>query len=92
MSKHVYTTFGTFDFGILGECECEISFTYSPGHPGSWYRRNGDPGDPPDPAEADVVKVMCDGVDITALAADAISDHPAFEEAAAEAYNDANEE
>ena len=73
--NHVYTTFCMFDFGIIGECECEISFTYDPKS-----------------EELEISSVKCDGVDITNLAADAISDHPAFEEAASEAYNDANEE
>ena len=30
-----------------------VSFRYSPGRAGSMYQRNGDPGDPPEPAEVE---------------------------------------
>jgi hypothetical protein len=30
-----------------------ITYRYSPGRPGTFYARNGDPGDPPEPAEVD---------------------------------------
>lgn len=34
-----------------------IDFDYTPGHPGCWYLRNGDPGFPPEPAEVIVNSV-----------------------------------
>jgi hypothetical protein len=36
-------------------CGLELFCTgeYTPGHPRSYYERNGDPGDPPDPPEFD---------------------------------------
>lgn len=34
------------------------AFTYFPGHPGCWYRRNGDPGDPPEPDEIEIGEVV----------------------------------
>lgn len=37
---------------IEGEdVEFEVEGSYTQGHPGTMYRSNGDPGDPPDPAE-----------------------------------------
>lgn len=35
--------------------EVEVECDYSPGHPGCWYLPNGDPGDPPEPAEMNVI-------------------------------------
>lgn len=34
-----------------------------PGTPGTLYRRNGDPGDPPEPAEVEVLSVTRSGVE-----------------------------
>lgn len=54
----------TLDFGSLGEHEVEVQYTYSPGRPGEMYLRNGDPGYPPDPAEAEIIAVYLFGLDI----------------------------
>jgi hypothetical protein len=35
------------------ECHWPINYRYTPGRPGTFYARNGDPGDPPEPAEVD---------------------------------------
>lgn len=40
------------------------AFTHYPGHPGSWYRRNGDPGDPPEPDEIEYSSIKINGVEI----------------------------
>jgi hypothetical protein len=40
-----------YDDGI----EIVIEFSFSPGRPGSFYKRNGDPGDPPEPDSIDFV-------------------------------------
>ena len=37
------------------------SFTFYPGHPGTWYRRNGDPGDPPEPDEIELHEIVLHG-------------------------------
>ena len=36
--------------GLIFEC----GFLYSPGRPGTMYRKNGDPGDPPEEAELEL--------------------------------------
>jgi len=41
----------------LGECEVVATVRYYPAFPGSWYRRNGDPGDPPEPSEVEVIAI-----------------------------------
>lgn len=46
--------------------ELIVTGDYSPYHPGTMYRRNGDPGDPPEPAEFSISQVLSDGSDITA--------------------------
>jgi hypothetical protein len=38
-------------FGLDFRADCN----YSAGHPGCRYQRNGDPGDPPEPAECEIV-------------------------------------
>jgi hypothetical protein len=42
-----------------------VSGEYSPGCAGSMYRRNGDPGDPPEPSEFYIEKIMVDEQNIT---------------------------
>lgn len=49
------------------DCEAHITFTYSPGRPGTWYKRNGDPGDPPEPDELDIESVKVDGSEVPEL-------------------------
>lgn len=76
----------TLNLGELGEKECSVVAKYYKGHPGTWYRRNGDPGDPPEPDEVEVISVRCDEVDITDLAAEYLSENDSFLEAASELY------
>lgn len=47
------------------EITVEVSGKYHPEIGGSFYRENGDPGDPPEPAEFEIHKVTLAGVDIT---------------------------
>lgn len=54
----------TFDFGILGEREVEVTYKYSPGTPDVMYLPNGDPGYPGDPAELEILDVTLDGIRI----------------------------
>jgi len=76
----------TLDLPRVGEVECEILVSYYPGHPGSFYKRNGDPGDPPEPPEADLLEVRCNGVELAEF--EYSIDQDWLEEAAAEAYSD----
>ena len=47
------------------EITVAVSGKYHPEVGGSFYRSNGDPGDPPEPAEFEIHKVTFAGVDIT---------------------------
>jgi len=76
----------TLDLGVFGERECSVIAKYYKGHPGSWYRSNGDPGDPPEPDEVEVISVSCDGIDLTDLAAEYLSENDNFLETASELY------
>ncbi len=38
----------TLECGVLGEQDFRFDCYYTPGRPGSFYARNGDPGDPPE--------------------------------------------
>ena len=61
------TTFSqtvTLDFGILGEHEVQVDYTYSAGRPGKMYLRNGDPGYPDEPAEVEILNVWLYGRDV----------------------------
>ena len=41
-------------------CECEVrAKVYNLGHPGTMYQRNGDPGDPPEGPEIEILSVAC---------------------------------
>lgn len=71
---------------ITKEIHLEVEFRYCPGHPGTWYRRNGDPGDPPEPDEVDVVSVRWMGVDLTEQLAKFLSENDTFREMATEEY------
>jgi len=42
---------------FLNDEEWTAHFTYHPATSGSWYKRNGDPGDPPEPDELEVEKL-----------------------------------
>ena len=46
------------------DIEVEIDADYSPGFAGSWYRNNGDPGDPPESAEITINSIMGDNGEI----------------------------
>ena len=48
------------------EITVAVSGKHHPEVGGSFYRSNGDPGDPPEPAEFEIHKVTFAGVDITA--------------------------
>jgi len=52
---------------IYLEIEVEIEGSYSAGRPGTFYRSNGDPGDPPEPAEFEIHSVKWQGVDISPM-------------------------
>ena len=41
-----------------------VSFNYTKGRPGSMYKSNGDPGDPPEGDELEILSAMFDGVDV----------------------------
>lgn len=51
------------------ETEVTLECSYAPGFAGSFYKNNGDPGDPPEPDEVQVDTVTLDGVVLA-------SDHP----------------
>lgn len=52
---------------IYLEIEVEIEGNHSPGRPGTFYRSNGDPGDPPEPEEFEIQSVKWQGVDISSM-------------------------
>lgn len=39
------------------EIEVTVEGSYTPGYAGRWYAPNGDPGDPPEPAEVEVESI-----------------------------------
>lgn len=53
----------TLDFGVLGEQDVEVSYSYSPGKPGRMYMRNGDPGYPDEPDVFEILSVLLFGLD-----------------------------
>ena len=61
------------------------AFSYYPGTAGSWYRRNGDPGDPPEAAEVEFTSIVYQGKEFKPSGDEAIK----LEEAAMQyAYDD----
>jgi len=50
---------------IYLEIEVDVTGQYIKGHPGSFYRSNGDPGDPPEPDQFEITNVVWNGLDIT---------------------------
>lgn len=50
---------------IYLEIEVEVTGEFHKGHPGSFYRSNGDPGDPPEPDCFEIQGVIWNGLDIT---------------------------
>lgn len=78
---------------FLDDVEHEVLFRYYPGHPGCWYRPNGDPGDPPEPDEVEIIGVYRphpqgdrEDVDVTDKYADELAESDNFREQAAEIY------
>ena len=60
MERINFRTFITVEDADGGEVEVDVEVrgVYYPGSPGTWYRRNGDPGDPPEPAEWELTSVI----------------------------------
>ena len=50
---------------ITLEIEVEVEGKFYEGSPGSFYRSNGDPGDPPEPSSFEIDKVFWGDLDIT---------------------------
>ncbi len=50
----------SFEFCLNGT-EVKVEANYWPAYAGCWYRSNGDPGDPPEPSEAEITSITCDG-------------------------------
>jgi hypothetical protein len=50
---------------IYLEIEVEVTGDYTKGSPGTFYRSNGDPGDPPEPEMFEIKNVIWNGLDIT---------------------------
>ena len=42
----------------------KVDFNYYPGSPGVMYKCNGDPGDPPESEEVEILYAMMDGIDV----------------------------
>lgn len=45
----------------------EVVYDYSPSSPGCMYKRNGDPGDPPEAEEIDINEVYAEGSTVNLL-------------------------
>jgi hypothetical protein len=43
----------------------KCKYDFLPGSPGCMYKRNGDPGNPPEPAEVHLTEVDLGGLDVT---------------------------
>lgn len=50
---------------IYLEIEVEVTGEFSKGYYGSFYRSNGDPGDPPEPDSFEIRGIRWNGLDIT---------------------------
>lgn len=75
------TTFSqtvTLDFGVLGEQDVQVDYTYSRGRPGKMYMPNCDPGYPDEPAKVEILNVYLHGFDtqphLTEAALDSLLD------------------
>jgi hypothetical protein len=74
----------------VAEIPVNVEAYYSPARMGCWYRRNGDPGDPPEPAEVEILAVTDDtGTDLLDLVNGDEQFLMTLEEAAAVSYDDA---
>lgn len=49
----------------FGEGFAQVTGYYTPGRAGTMYKRNGEPGDPPEPPEFELESIVVGGVDIT---------------------------
>jgi hypothetical protein len=65
---------------IYIEIEVEVEGKYIKEQPGSFYRSNGDPGDPPEPAQFEIQSVKHGNKDITKHLDDINFDWYALEE------------
>lgn len=43
--------------GMEVDVPVRVFYSFTPGYPGCWYLRNGDPGHPPEPAEVEIERV-----------------------------------
>ena len=50
---------------IYLEIEVEVTGNFIKGHSGTFYRSNGDPGDPPEPDMFEIENIVWNGLDIT---------------------------
>lgn len=56
--KEVFVSDCPFDDPLL------VSFNYTKGRPGSMYKSNGDPGDPPEGDELEILSATFNGLDV----------------------------
>jgi hypothetical protein len=76
---------------IYLEIEVDVEGHFSPGKPGTFYRSNGDPGDPPEPTEFQIEKVIWQGVDIAPMLDKDNFDFSSLEEDCIADIEDSNE-
>lgn len=76
---------------IYLEIEVDVEGNFSPGSPGTFYRSNGDPGDPPESAEFEIEKVIWQGVDIAPMLDKENFDFSSLEEDCIADIEDSNE-
>ncbi len=56
--------------------EAEITALYWPATKGCWYRKNGDPGFPDEPAEVEILTMVIDGINYNV---DSLTEDEVFE-------------
>lgn len=54
---------------ILGDNTLSVDCWHTPGREGTMYRSNGDPGDPPEPEEIEIERIMIGQEDVTEMMA-----------------------
>lgn len=77
----------------INDQDIKVTVKYHPGHPGSWYKKNGDPGDPPEDAEIEILSVTQQDrngeiIDVTDLYEDQLLDCDNFNQRVAESYEE----